>query len=188
MRLSLPLFHILSILNTVTYIIVVFFSIFLIIYVAGFRYQVGADWYSYLDIFLGYKEAEEVSTGFISNVLKFLSCGYQVFVFVYFLLSFVLKLWLFNRLSSSFAISLLIYLGFWFLVYDLNGIRQGMSLSFTGIAFYFAYRRRFKVLFIVCISSYIFSCFCYMFFTFYWMVKLKYLIFTKLLFYAWSYV
>ena len=150
-----------------------FFLFFLIIYVAGFRYQVGADWYSYLDIFLGYKEAEEVSTGFISNVLKFLSCGYQVFVFVYFLLSFVLKLWLFNRLSSSFAISLLIYLGFWFLVYDLNGIRQGMSLSFTGIAFYFAYRRRLRyyLLFVLAAISFHASAICFL--PFYWMVKLK---------------
>ena len=48
----------------------------------------------------------------------------------------------FVRCAPNPYLSLMIYLGFWFLSYEMNGIRQGLALGFIGVAVYHAWKGR----------------------------------------------
>jgi hypothetical protein len=104
------------------------------------RDGIGTDWNNYVKLF---NHPVGVEWGFksMANFVKGIGGGFYLFSILFFLLAFMLKYLFFVKLSPSVALSLLIYSGFWFLVYDLNGIRQGMALGFTGLAFFFAYKR-----------------------------------------------
>jgi hypothetical protein len=103
------------------------------------RDGIGTDWNNYVKFF---NHPVDVEWGFKSmvNFVKGIGGDFYLFSILFFLMAFISKYLFFVKLSQSVALSLLIYSGFWFLVYDLNGIRQGLALGFTGLAFFFAYK------------------------------------------------
>lgn len=113
-----------------------------VLYVGMFRgIGVGTDYYTYQYIF---NTESEIEVGFVALIkfVKLLGGGYQTFISCIFALSFLIKVFIFRKLSEYPCLSLTIYLGFWFLVYDMNGIRQGLSLSFILCSIYFLLNNR----------------------------------------------
>ena len=93
--------------------------------------NIGSDYQTYKFIF---QTDQDTEIG-VSLLMKFFrEWGFHVFLAVTFLISYYLK-WLAFRIESIDPfLSLTLYFGFWFLVYDLNGIRQGLALGFCGMA------------------------------------------------------
>jgi hypothetical protein len=146
-----------------------------ILIVGCLRDGVGTDWYSYHHLFANSSNAD-VEHGFklIADIVKAIGGGFNFFMALFFLTAFTLKYQYFLRLSPSVALSLLLYSGFWFMTYDLNGIRQGMALAFTGLAFLFAYQRKFSMYCIamfLAIINHVTAC---IFLPFYFLVNIRF--------------
>lgn len=101
---------------------------------------IGTDYYNYQDIFYS---PDNIEPGYklIGFIIKKLGGNFHLFIAVFFFISFILKLYCFKKLSLYPFLSILLYLGFWFLVYDMNGIRQGMSLGFVGVSLIYLQKR-----------------------------------------------
>lgn len=120
-----------------------FILVCIIIIVGGLRDSVGSDWYAYYDIFKSSQEKVEVGFQYLITSIKYFdNNNYYLFVFCIFALSILLKIYFFYKLSSSVLICLIVYMGSWFLVFDINQIRQGLSLGFVCIALCFCYNKK----------------------------------------------
>lgn len=119
--------------NIKTYIF--FVACFLIIVFGGLRDEVGTDWYNYKLLFLGEKTDVEYSYIFLSNFFKSVNCGYSSFLFFIFILAFYLKAKTLKKYSKYPIISLLVYIPTVLIIYDMNGIRQGLALGITLYSF-----------------------------------------------------
>ena len=124
------------------------FALF-IISIGGFRYEIGTDWLNYSYLFEELSYDMEPLFLFFSYIVLAVGGSFHLFVFIIFVIAFLLKIWSFEKLSKSIAISLVIYFGFWFMVYDINQIRQGFALGLIGVALYFTYKDNFKGFLIV---------------------------------------
>lgn len=112
--------------------------IFLLLYIAGLRdINIGADTSNYRDIFNNSAESIEIGYRVVSEFMKYLGGSYNLFLFLFFASSFFLKLYAFKKVSLYPLLSICIYSSFWFLVYDMNGIRQGIALGFIALSYYF---------------------------------------------------
>lgn len=160
-----------SIIKQLFHILLIYFLLFIII-LAGLRFEVGTDWFSYAEIFYGKKEVKEISTTLIKDISNSIG-GFQSFIFLFFLIAFLIKIYAFRLLSSKISLALLVYLGFWFIVYDLNGIRQGVALSFTLLSLYYTIKRNLKSYLICCFIALTFHITAIAFLPFYWISKIK---------------
>jgi hypothetical protein len=118
-----------------------YYLLAIIIIIGGLRYEIGADWFSYNRIFNNSGENIEIGFAIFINIVKFVYSSYLLFIFLVFLISFLIKTLIFKKLSYSFYISLLLYFGLWFFVYDINGIRQGLAIGLIAVSTYYAYKR-----------------------------------------------
>ncbi|MFC7347703.1 EpsG family protein [Chryseobacterium zhengzhouense] len=109
-------------------------AIIFILCIGMFRdISVGTDTYEYYKVF-NFPENIEVGYQFLVGIVKWFGGGFSSFLAVFFFFSFFLKFFSFKLTSNNIILSLLIYCGFWFLVYDMNGIRQGLALGFVGLS------------------------------------------------------
>lgn len=128
------------------------FALLVLILVIGiFRGEgIGTDYYNYKEIF---ETGENIEYGFsiLISTVKAIWLNYNFFIGIVFLLSFICKWLTFKKMSVCPYLSLMIYLGFWFLVYDINGIRQGLSLGLIGLSLYSLWKdnNRYWVYFII---------------------------------------
>lgn len=124
-------------------------------YIAIFRdVSIGTDTENYERIFSQSEDGIEFSYILLSNFVKWIGGDFRLFIFFVFLLAFCSKLFSFFKSSYSLQLSLLIYSGMWYLVYDMNGIRQGMALGFICISYYFIFNNKITCSFIfTCIAS-----------------------------------
>lgn len=101
---------------------------------------IGSDYFSY---FYVYRDKENIEIGFslLADLVKFCGGSFHTFLGVVFAVSISLKAFVFSKMSLYPLLSLMIYLGFWFLTYDMNGIRQGIAFAFTGLATYFVWKK-----------------------------------------------
>lgn len=142
------------------YEVVSIFFFFLFIFFGGFRYEVGADWLPYSVYFGEIKTWTDVLESrreklYETVVLVFnkANLSYLTFVPVFFATSFFIKYKVFQRYSCNIFLSLIIYFYTVFVVYDLNGIRQGMSLAITLYSLkYIISRRPYKFLFCILLA------------------------------------
>ncbi|UOE37218.1 EpsG family protein [Chryseobacterium oryzae] len=108
-------------------------AILFILCIGMFRdISVGTDTYEYYRVF-NFPDNIELGYQFLTKVVKFFGGSFNSFLAIFFFLSFILKLLSFKLTSNNIILSLLMYSGFWFLVYDMNGIRQGLALGFVGL-------------------------------------------------------
>lgn len=104
--------------------------------------SVGTDTYNYLQIF-NYTESIEVGFYLIILIIKFFGLDFYFFLAFIFFSSFLLKYYSFTKSSFSLSLSLMMYSGFWFLVYDINAIRQGLALGLIGLFFLFYVNKKY---------------------------------------------
>lgn len=115
----------------------------------GLRFEVGTDWDSYLDVFEAVGQGENFNdlreeAGFLTLVVifQFFSKSYPAFVFSVFVLSFSVKLYAICRFKADIVVALIIYFCSVFLIYDVNGLRQGLALGFVLCAGWYAVQSR----------------------------------------------
>lgn len=93
---------------------------------------IGQDYVMYYHVFTGAYPAVEVGVMGLMDIVR--SAGFRAFLGVVFLIAFLSKTYSFRKASVDPFLSMLLYCSFWILVYDFNGIRQGLALGFCALA------------------------------------------------------
>lgn len=119
----------------------VFISFIFLITLGGLRFEVGADWVPYEILFNNmsswydvFNAREEKLYMIISYILKLLYNNYSFYIFIFFTISFSIKYYIIQKYSPDIFLSLIVYLFGTFLIYDVNGIRQGMAMAFVMLS------------------------------------------------------
>ena len=160
--------------QTKLYKILLWFSILAAVGIVGFRGEgIGTDYWQYRGYFSEWVSKIEPGFNILSAIFRSLGANFIVFSAIYFIITLYFKIWVFKKMSLSAAISLMISFGFWLLVYDLNGIRQGLSVAFLGVAVYHTYKKNLYryLLFVVLAISFHYSSL--VFLPFYFLVNIK---------------
>jgi len=156
------------------------FSFLMFIVVGGLRYSVGTDWSQYEVTFNSLESVGDIFTAreeklfmVFMYISKKIINSYSFFVFAFFSVAFYLKYIIFKRYSTDIFLSLIIYFFTLFLIYDLNGIRQGMALAFVFLSIPLLLNKKpFLFILIILIGS-LFHISAIIFLPFYWMSKFK---------------
>ena len=157
-----------------------FIAFILILFIGGLRFEVGADWLSYEKLFNRvatfydiFSSREEKLFMFFQYVCKTIFNSYSFFVFSLFAFTFYLKYKILVRYSTDIFLSLIVYIYTLFLIYDLNGLRQGMAIAILLASIPAILNKR-KYLFLILISV---ASLCHtsaiVFFPFYWLARIK---------------
>jgi EpsG family len=152
-----------------------------IVIIGAFRYQVGYDWFSYKSFYDGidtlddvFESREERFFVIFLYLTKLLISNYSFFIGVFFLVTFYYKLKAIQKLSVDVFFSLFVYTTTVFLIYDLNGIRQGMALSLTLYAVIFVYQRRLVWFLLTIAIASLFHTSAVIFLPFYWLSRTRF--------------
>lgn len=121
-------------------------AVLLLLGLGGLRDEVGTDWFAYKELFDSVGMGESFSTfreenGFLALVQSVGNLGgdFPTFVFVTFALALGTKAWAVRLFGVNLNAALLIYFSAIFLIYDVNGLRQGLALGFVMLAGWAAY-------------------------------------------------
>ena len=132
------------------YIYLLVISFTLVFILGGLRFEVGADWEPYNLLFEETTSWSAVITSRVEMlfsmfilIFKFFSNSYSVFILLLFSLSFGLKSISIKRYSPDIHLSLCVYLFTVFLIYDINGLRQGLAIGILFQSIPFILNRRF---------------------------------------------
>jgi hypothetical protein len=124
-------------------------AVALVLVVGGLRHEVGTDWFTYQAIFNSVTMDEAFSNfreepGFLALLLSvsILGGGFPSVVLVIFAIALGTKIWALRLFGADLNAALLVYLSAIFLIYDMNGLRQGLALGFVMLAAWAAYKRR----------------------------------------------
>ena len=125
-----------------------FVALALFVFVASFRFRVGADWDSYKSIY-EYIDAKDISSYPIEPLfaysvyfLKSIVDNYSFFIFVIATFTLCIKFRQFYKYSPFFFVSVMVYLSIQFTTYDLNGIRQGIAMGIVYLSIPYLLNRR----------------------------------------------
>jgi hypothetical protein len=123
-------------------------AILLLLVLGGLRDEVGTDWFAYKQVFDTVATGEPFSSfreesGFLSLIQIVVSVGgdFSAFVFVTFALAFGAKVWAVRLFGVNLNVALMVYFSAIFVIYDVNGLRQGLALGFVMLAGWAAYQR-----------------------------------------------
>ena len=105
-----------------------------ILFIAGCRYGLETDYWHYNDIFNGTSE-QMIEPGFLLliKIVRAFTHNFNYFLIIVAALSFGIKANLIRQFKYCFLLLLVYYLRY-FVLFELNGIRQGLSLAFVMIA------------------------------------------------------
>lgn len=120
------------------------------LFVGGLRYQVGTDWYLYVGNFQNFiSGAWDVKMAFsrsqydvIAYLISLFTHQDSVYIFLIFISAFTIKYGVMKRYSVNIYFSLLLYLVSVFIIFDINGLRQGLALSFVMLSLHFVVQRK----------------------------------------------
>lgn len=153
--------------NSYLFFIIIFF-------ISCFRYRVGTDFFNYQTIFEYNHPIEPLFYGLIQGV-KCIGGNYTSFVAIVFTLSFGIKLYTFLKLSyyNGIFLCLMLFCSFYYIAYDINAIRQGLAISLTLLACYYAYIKRPYTYSVICITATLIHYTAFIFIPFYLLLNLK---------------
>lgn len=110
------------------------FAFLLLFFIAGFRYGLEADYWTYYYEFYGESERTlEFAFSALMRIVKFLTGNYNVFLIIFSAITMSLKYNAFKGYKFCFSV-LLIYFVKFFIQFDLNAIRQGLAIAVVFFA------------------------------------------------------
>nr|WP_317632517.1 EpsG family protein [uncultured Flavobacterium sp.] len=136
-----------------------YFVIFIFIFIAGFRYETGVDWAGYTDYYNEISSLDEafkkdhfksifitldVGYALLNAIVKMFNGGIQTIFFIVSLVSSILLLKNLRRYTEYVITGLLIYYSFYFFIFDMSGLRQGLAIQIAFFAFQFIEQKNFK--------------------------------------------
>lgn len=130
-------------------------AIFALIIIGGARYEVGADWFSYREIFNTIDDTSIFLNGkeylylILNLIFSKVGIGFNIFVFIVFLAAFYTKYLYISSFTFNIPLALLIYFLTLFIVLDINGLRQGIAIGILFLAIAPNYKRQFIKFFIL---------------------------------------
>ena len=143
--------------------------VFVFVFVAGLRYETGVDWLAYQNYFDEVIPLNDAFTfNYFGNVFLTLDLGYsllnsvvkmlggnvQVVFFVISLASTLLLIKNLKYYSNHVLTSLLVYYPFFFFIFDMSGLRQGLAIQIVLFSVkYIAERNFFKFLFYILLAT-----------------------------------
>lgn len=155
------------------FILLIFLIIGVSLFVSLRGEGIGTDYYAYQSLFNDPFDVKiEPGFSYLTLLVRSFGGGFQFFLALFFISSLLLKVFVFNEMSYSIPISLMVSFGFWFLVYDMNGIRQGLSIAIIGVAAYNAYLKKFKYFLLFTILASLFHATSLFFLPFYFLLNL----------------
>ena len=117
------------------------FALFLFL-LAGFRYGIETDYWSYKNIFVLNGEGVEKGFAWLITVVKtYIADDFNVFVFFFALLSVLSKALFFSKLKNPF-LALFLYFSLLYVMAEWNTIRQGFAISFLFFSLKYARERK----------------------------------------------
>lgn len=151
------------------------------IIIGGLRDHVGTDWEQYQTLFEKTSTSQDISEGVqetlfmvIMYILRSFYNNFNFFTFVFFSISFYLKYRFLRTYSSDIFLSLIIYCYTVFMIYDLNGIRQGMAIGLVFLSIKpILDRKLLPFAIIMTIAAFIHTS-VIIFIPFYWLSQIKY--------------
>ena len=111
----------------------------LLVVIAGFRYGIGTDYYTYEHIYNNMESASYIEPGYryVNIILKYLGCSYEMSVLFFALVTNLLLLHFIKQYSIDFVFSLVLYvfLNYYFITF--NAVRQmfGIAIFLTGVSY-----------------------------------------------------
>ncbi len=151
-----------------------------LIFIGGCRFEVGADWSSYLEIYNKIGDTSLLVNGkeylflFINLIINKIGVGFNFFIFFIFLAAFSAKYIFISRFNFNKPLALLIYFFTLFIVFDINGIRQGLAIGILFLTINFNQKRQFLnfSILVVCASLFHYTAIVYL--PFYFISTLKF--------------
>lgn len=115
-------------------ILMIFGGLF-IIFIAGCRYGIEEDYWSYYRIFNSTINIKTLEVGFSALIgfVRVFTSNYNVFLIIVAVISLGIKLRVFYRYRYAMLMVLCYYLKF-FVVFEMNSIRQGIAVAFVLLA------------------------------------------------------
>lgn len=147
--------------------------ILVFLYIAGLRdITIGTDTAHYGEIF---NNPDDIEIGYklSAETVKHIGGGFHLFLFFFFFSSLYLKLYAFRKVSLYPLLSICIYSSFWFLVYDMNGIRQGLALGFIALSYYFLIIKKNRYFYLSLLGAILFHYSALIFFPIIFIIKKK---------------
>lgn len=104
--------------------------------VSGFRYGLETDYWHYYYIFNGSLKASNLEIAFmlLNKIVYSLTHNFNIFCIIVAILSMGLKGWIFDKMKYPFTMLLCYYLRF-YVLFELNAIRQGLAITFIILAY-----------------------------------------------------
>jgi hypothetical protein len=121
-------------------------GVVLLILFGGLRYEVGTDWFVYRSIFDAVASGEPFDSfkeenGFLVLVAFAASFGeHWMFILCLFVLTLAVKVIAVKLFSIELNVALVVYFAAICLIYDVNGLRQGLAIGLILLAGWAAYR------------------------------------------------
>lgn len=110
------------------------FAFLVLFYIAGFRYGLETDYWTYYHEFTGISTRKlEFSFNLFMQTVKTLVNNYNVFLMVFSAVTLGLKYRSFSKLKFCYSALLIYYVRF-FVQFDLNAIRQGLAIAIVFFA------------------------------------------------------
>lgn len=142
---------------------------FVFVFVAGLRYETGVDWLayqSYFDEIIPLDEAFnfnsfgnifltlDVGYSLLNSIIKMFGGNIQIVFFIVSLISTLLLIKNLKYYSNHVLTSLLIYYPFFFFVFDMSGLRQGLAIQIVLFSIkYITERKFYKFLFYILLAT-----------------------------------
>lgn len=128
-----------------------------LVLLAGFRYGLESDYWHYYNIFQGKQKVSTLEVGFklFIAIIRLCTKNYAVFCVVVAIVTCGIKSHFLSKLQYPFIALFCYYLRF-YVLFDLNAIRQGMAMSFVMIAIYFLMKNDKKKYFLFIVLAILF--------------------------------
>ena len=108
----------------------------LLLCISGFRYGLETDYWHYYYIFHGILKASNIEIAYtlLNKIIYAVTHNFNIFCFIIAIVSMGLKGWIFDKMKYPFMALLCYYLRF-YVLFELNAIRQGLAITFILLAY-----------------------------------------------------